>query len=241
MLDEGIQYFRDARYREALVLLSAVDRLLDVPSVPVEDRTRAKFYLALSFPADGETDRARTAFRSLYELDLEFEPPEALPDQLREMVELKRSNATRTVCHEAICAVALTALRAGTFTDGQISPSCPCVDEAVDATVKKAQELLVSREYSEAFSRAAPLVELRPDNADARMVADLARNVCDLTQRSLYDRFEQQFSAGELDGAGRTAIAMWSQCGGANPDLLRRTTGRYQSALAVQVQRWQSA
>ena len=241
VVDEGVQYFRDASYEEAIVLLSTVDRLFDASAMPVKDKARAKFYLALSYAADGAADRASETFRALYELDLTFEPSEQLPDQLVQMMEFEKAAATRTVCPETACVDVLDALRSGRFREGQLNPDCPCIDDAVEAAVTTAQQLLVSRDYTEALSRAAPLVDLRPDNAEARLVADLARTGCEVSQRSLYEQWEDHFNQRQYAEARRTVTEIRSRCQGGFLDLLEQISERYQSALATQVQRWQAA
>ena len=241
VVDEGVRYFRDASYPEAIILLSTVDRLLDASAVPTKDKARAKFYLALSYAADGDTDRARATFRGLYELDLKFESAEQLPDQLVQMMEFEKAAATRTVCPETACVDVLDSLRAGRFTEGQINPDCPRIDDAVEAAVTTAQQLLVSRDYTEALSRAVPLVDLRPDNADARLVADLARTGCEVSQRSLYEQWEDHFDRKRHAEARRTVTEIRSRCEGTRLDLLERISERYQSSLTTQVQRWQAA
>lgn len=240
VVDEGVQYFRDASYQEAIVLLSTVDRLFDASSASVSetDKTRAKFYLALSYAADGNTESARRTFRGLYEVDPGFEPSEQLPDPLVEMMAEERVDAVRTVCPEVACVDALAALRTGTFREGQIDPNCPCVDKAVDAGVKRAQQLLVARDYTGAMAYVAPLLKLRPDSGEARLVVDLARTACEVTQQALYEQWQGQFDRKQYAGARQTVTEARGHCRGHESALLQRITEQYRSALETQVERW---
>ena len=133
VVDAGIEYFRQARYDEALALLSTADALFDESGDGGDLAAPTKFYLALAHAALGNAEDARSLFVEIYRRDLRFEPPEPPPTAVSALMEETRATIATNSCPTSCV---------GIFTNWSgpaVNPGCQCFEPAIATEIAAAR------------------------------------------------------------------------------------------------------
>lgn len=242
-------FYYQARFDEALTLLSSVDQKLAKETNRAPDQAKVKLLIGLCQLALDEAEQARAHFLEFCVLDPQHSLDEKLfPPKVVSIVKEMDADCSRCV---RVCSEAQSLLAAGNLEGAadlqSREPSCPCAwgVAASDGTrLRAARELLDQKKYPEALKEFQALLSIDPSNAALRDTVTKIQQQLDSAVLAAISDWREQFASRLFERAAVTyevVRSLEAQGSAETKDAVLKIRQQYEKTFQDLIRSWNSA